>query len=66
MHRTALSLLEFFEIVYKVRVDRGHALIAPLMNDEQMFFVPSLLLQYTGETHPAIQYWQQIEPRYAL
>ena len=66
MHGAVLSLLEFFEIVYKLRTDRGHVPSSLLVNDEQMFFVPSLLLEYTGEPHPSIQYWQQIDPRYLL
>lgn len=35
------------------------------INDNQMFFVPTLLSQYDGKPHPAIQYWQNMELKYA-
>jgi len=65
MHGAVLSLLEFFEIVYKLRMYREFS-ISRDVSDEQMFFVPSLLLSYNGEAHPSTQFWHQIEARYMI
>ncbi len=65
VHPAVISLLEFFEIIYKIRgigeyfVRTSNA----MMNDEQMFFVPSLLSPFDNSIpHPSLQYWQSINP----
>jgi hypothetical protein len=66
MHQLILLLLMHFEIIYKMRVDRSVSITSNevVLHDEQMFFVPSLLLSLHEDSHPAIQYWQHVEPRY--
>ena len=58
-------MLEYFEIVFRIRG------MAPILGgeyaDAQMYFVPSLLASFVpGVAHPALQYWQEIQPRYFL
>jgi hypothetical protein len=66
-HAAVLSLLEYFEIIYKMRTSGTVPRVKEdELNDEHMFFVPSLLARF-GESdlaHPSIQYWQQIDPKY--
>ena len=65
MHGAILSLLEFFEIVYKMKMNSVCTASPSDVDDEQMFFVPSLLSVFNGVAHISVQYWQQIEARYA-
>ena len=66
-HQLVVSLLEHFEIMYRMRM-RGSGPITEEseLNDEQIFFVPSLLLclSPTEVDHPSFRYWRQIEPKY--
>jgi hypothetical protein len=68
-HNVILSLLEHFEIVYKIRIGKN---LEPReesdVDREQMFFVPSLLspCQHSTVGHPSIEYWNQIESTYVL
>lgn len=66
MHGTILGLLEFFEIIYKMRMNKGVYSVTgqDVLSDEQMFFVPSLLSPFVSGAHPSVQYWQQIDPKY--
>ena len=36
------------------------------INDEQMFFVPSLLSPFTGKDHPALCHWQSMRGKYVM
>lgn len=64
VHNTIISLLEYFEIIYKVRMGLAPP-VGSEMSEEQMFFVPSLLAPYANETtHPSMVYWNQIDPKY--
>lgn len=61
-----MSTLEFFEIVYRMKSARGVTLrdTTADINDEQMFFVPSLLKPLVeGEIHPALSHYHKIVPR---
>eukprot|EP00026_Physarum_polycephalum_P000182 Phypoly_transcript_00182.p1 GENE.Phypoly_transcript_00182~~Phypoly_transcript_00182.p1 ORF type:complete len:2033 (+),score=208.26 Phypoly_transcript_00182:30-6101(+) len=63
-HSIAVSMLEFFEIIYKMKTPQGVKALqqnAELI-DEQMFFVPSLLSPFLPERdHPALQYWNSLD-----
>ena len=59
-----LSLLEHFEIIYKMRIG-GITSRSNSLDEEQMFFVPSLLSPLPeGQAHPSINYWRRIIPEY--
>ncbi len=59
VHSTVISLLEFFEIVYKIRGAKTAFLLNnKAMHNEQMFFVPGLLLPFEADNDPSLQYWQ--------
>lgn len=62
MHETIVSLLEFFEVIYKMKI--GTEMINGKRNEEQMFFVPSLLSPFLLGNHPALQFWNLVEPMY--
>lgn len=59
MHSIIITLLERFEIVYKMKPSKGIA--RTKLHDEQMFFVPSLLSAVGTDQHHAIQCWKQFE-----
>lgn len=63
MHSIAIEMLEFFEIVYRMK---GQQLAnSGQVRVEQMFFVPSLLSPYEqGVGHPSLTYWYSMESRY--
>lgn len=62
MHEIALCLLEYFEVIYRMRTG-SEQIDYSTMNEEQIFFIPSLLS--TCETsHPSLDYWNRIEPKY--
>jgi hypothetical protein len=67
-HKTILSLLEFFEIVFKLRFDgRITQGTSTDISDEQAFFVPSLLSPCPpNRVHPSFQYWDQLKHKYML
>lgn len=67
MHEMLVSLLEFFEIIYKMRMDLGVvSFLGTRLHEEQMFFVPSLLWAFSGGMHPSLQHWKLIKPMYVL
>lgn len=59
MHDTIISLLESFEIIYRMRTGNDER------NDDQMFFVPSLLTPLSPQTtNPAIDHWTRMDAKY--
>lgn len=64
VHETAISLLEYFEIIYRMRMGAEQT-STDTKNEEQMFYVPSLLSPISADTiHPALTHWNRIEPKY--
>lgn len=65
MHSTVLAMLEFFEVIYKMKVIHAGSLEnSEPGNNNHMYFVPSLLSSLVeGDQHPALQYWSQIQPK---
>lgn len=62
MHSAILALLEHFEIVYRMRTSKRTNIN---LNNEQMFFVPSLLSAAdSSEAHPSVQFWKQFDAKY--
>lgn len=67
VHFMLTSMLEFFEIVYRMKGRHRRFLENVNIIHEQMFYVPSLLSPYViGEEHPAWNFWQLSEFRYIL
>jgi hypothetical protein len=70
MHETILALLEFFEIIYKMRMTSESKTKDAELIEERMFFVPSMLASITttaleeDTSHISIKYWRQITPKY--
>lgn len=59
-------MLEFFEVIYQLRLGDIVKSNNREVNDERMFFVPSLLSGFNhndSSGHPAVQYWQRIEAK---
>ncbi len=66
IHPTVVSLLEFFEIIYKLR-SIGESKEPKSMSNEQMFFIPSLLSHFDSNTvHPSLEYYTSIESKFVL
>jgi hypothetical protein len=63
MHGTVISMLEYFEIVFRIR--GMTSILGGEYTTAQMYFVPSLLDTFDPQSsHPALQYWQGINARY--
>lgn len=60
-------MLEFFEIIYRMKARQKRNIQNLHIIKEQMFFIPSLLSRYLpGEDHPVWKFWHLYKCRYTL